>query len=173
MMRYIKKPKQTNGNYVIVYDHREVGEGKEPWLWLEHTHGAMEKVYLETGDYSFKGCEKVFTIDRKSGILELFRDLTGSYRSTFFRFLKRASKYPIKAIVVEEQLTHARVKSVLQKLRHKSNGRCQLNERTIYVHLAQIMLHYGIPILFVDKQTERHVIRQLFDTARDSVKELK
>jgi len=161
MTRYIKKKKQLPMNFNIVYDDRE----KRPWTFLEKDYGVMKKKRLKCGDYSIEGYEDCIAIEKKSGVGELFANLTGRYRETFKRFLKRLSKYPVKCIIVENGFSDSNINSVLYTLRKKSKNRLQLSDDTMYYWVSEIMCKYSIPILFVDKRTMKKVLPFVFESA--------
>ena len=173
MTRYIKKVEQQQiSGFTVLYDKREVGVGKKPWLFLAD-YWAMKKVHLKTGDYTIEGLEKYIAIEKKSGINELLRDLAGSYRETFIRCLERLSKYPVKCIIVESDLKSSNVDSLIHVLKKRSNGKAKLTAETIYYWTSEIMCKYGVPILFVDKGTMRKVLPFVFESAYRKAKEIK
>ena len=169
MTRYIRRVEQPQvSKLTIVHDDRE----KRPWTFIESVYGAMEKKRLKCGDYSIKGFEDIVAIEKKSGIGELFADLTGAYRETFKRFLKRLSKYPVKCIIVENGFSDSNINSVLYTLKKKSNGRSKLSHDTMYYWVSEIMCRYGIPILFMDKGTMKKVLPYVFESAYRRAKEI-
>lgn len=134
-------------------------------MFLKHYGYEMKRVHLKTGDYTIEGYEDKMVIEKKSGLAELLGNLTASYRPTFKRFLARLSEVPIKAIVVEDDLS--RVTSVIKELQSRSNGRSRLTETTVYYWVAQITLHYRIPIIFTgrDWRVQGHIIEHLIKEA--------
>jgi hypothetical protein len=168
MTRYIKKPPPPDTNFTIVFDDRE----KEHWKFLSNTW-AMKKKRLACGDYSIEGLENIIAIEKKSGIGELLSNLTGSSRPRFKRFLRRLSAYPIKCIIIEDELRSSSIDSILKTLHHKSNGRSKLTPETIFYWVSEIMHIYGIPILFVDAQTAHKILPFIFESAYKKALELK
>ena len=167
MTRYIRK-RNPPPRPPIVYDDRE----KQPWMFLEDTW-AMEKKRLKVGDYSFEGYEEAVAIEKKSGMGEMLKDLTGDYRKTFKRFLKRLSAYPVKCIVVENELRASSVESIIRGLHYRSNGRSQLTEETVFYWVGEIMMVYGVPVLFVERAMRKKVIPFLFESAYKAAMEVK
>ncbi len=155
-----KKPK-TKPMPVLLYDDRE----RRPWLFLKQCGYKMQRTHLSVGDYTFVGYEKQVAVEKKSGLAELLGDLSASYRPTFKRFLDKLAAIPIKAIIVEDDLSNvAKVISVLQK---KSNGKSRLTATTVYYWIAKITLEYRIPVIFTgrDISTQIHTIDHLLKGA--------
>lgn len=158
-MRYIKKSKPVPSKLpVILYDDRE----RRPWLFLQEYGYTMRKKRLKIADYSFTGFEAQVAIEKKSGLTELLSDLRASYRPTFKRFLTKLANVPVKAIVVEDDIS--RVVAVIKELQHKSNGKSRLTVETVYYWVAHITLHYRIPIIFTgrDWRVQGHTVKHLF-----------
>ncbi len=164
MTRYIKQPKNDT-TFVVVQDDRE----KRPWKLPYET----EVTRLKVGDYTIKGCEDLIAIEKKSGLGELLADLSTGYRPTFKRFLEKMAKHPVRCIIVEEQLTDVRVFAALKKIREQSDGKSRLTQRTIFYWVGEIMLTYGVPILFVDKMTLKTVLSEVFRAAYQQARSLK
>jgi ERCC4-type nuclease len=167
MTKYLKttrrKTKRRTKPPVILYDDRE----KRPWTFLQATNYGwkMERTHLKTGDYTFKGCEKKFCIEKKSGLAELFTNLSAKNRPTFRDFLRRLSEFQVKAIVVEDDLST--ISQCVKLLREKSNNKICMNEDTIYYWVSRITVDYRIPILFTgrDIRTQCRMIHNLFTEA--------
>lgn len=164
-MRYIKRPKKSTNGFTILVDDRE----KQPWKLSYPTKVKR----LEVGDYSFYDLEKLAAFEKKSGLVELLNDLTASYRPTFERFLKRLSQVPVKCIIVDEPLSEWRVHKALKIVKEKSRGKSQLIPRTLYFWTAEIVVKYGIPILFLDPVTREQMLKEIFRSAYEKAKELK
>jgi len=165
MTRYIKKPKTDN--FAIVCDDRE----KKPWTFPKDQKVVRKR--LKCGDYSIKGFEDLIAIEKKSGIQELFTDLTGKYRARFRRFLNRLSKYPIKCIIVEQTLDDCGVYNVLRRLQFKSRGKTQLSENTIPFWTSEISLSYEIPVIFASLLMVDRLIPIIFRAAYKKAQEHK
>jgi len=164
MTRYIKKPKPNQNSFTVLYDDRE----RHPWLLPAQY--AMEKKRLKVGDYSIKGYEDLIAIEKKSGIAELFNDLAASYRPTFKRFLRRLSKYPVRCIIVEDELS--RVDAVYHRMK-KVAPDMEMTPHTIFYWVEEIILVYCIPVLFVPKSLLIREMEQVFRTAYKRAQEIK
>lgn len=162
--RYLKR--DTTTGPIVLFDHREEGEGKKPFdlPW------PMRRATLRTGDYTFKGCEKLVAIERKSGIMEMLKDLTVNYRQTFERFLQRLSNYSTKIIIVQEPLSIQTVQTNVDALQDHSQGKSRLTANTIWYWTAKISLYYGIPIIYTDSKT---LIRRAFEAAWQQTQEIR
>lgn len=162
-MRYLKSKKVLK-QFTVIYDDRE----KKPWcLPFE-----MKKKRLATGDYTISGYENVVAIEKKSGLIELLNDLANEYRSTFERFLKRLSEYPVKVIVVEDTLGELSINRALTHIRLKSGGRARLTAKSIYYWTSEIAVKYNIPIIFVGKRARLDLLPEIFRAAYEAAVEL-
>ena len=119
----------------------------------------MKKKRLKVGDYSIEGYENVITIEKKSGFEELFNNLTAKERPRFERFLKKLSKYPIKCIIVEDELIN--LVSVWHIMKRKASKMC-LTPKTILYWVNKIIFEYQIPILFIPKGWKNAIITGIF-----------
>ena len=162
-MRYKKKPAKLK-DLTILVDDRE----KKGWTFLKQSY-TIERTRLKTADYTIKGYEDIIAIEKKSGLRELFGNLTSCNRQRFIRFLDRLSKYPIKAIVVDEALSFERMSYHLMLLRKKSN--CGLTPNTIYYWLDRISIYYGIPVIFAGPKSTVQVVEQVFKQAIERIQD--
>jgi hypothetical protein len=151
-------------DFTIVYENREVGNGKKPWMFLKR-RWPMEKAYLKTGDYTIKGFEDVVSIEKKRNISELLIDLNGVNRPAFKRFLKRLSKFPIRCIIVGESFRADKIYGEIKRLNHVSGGKSRLTAETAFYWIAEIGVAYGIPVLFVGSDTLEDVVCNVFEAA--------
>lgn len=157
-MRYLKKKKSKSANFTILCDDRE----RKPWSFLSE-RWKMETKRLRVGDYTIKGFENKIALEKKSGLAELFMNLSASKRPAFERFLKRLSKFPVKCIVVEQPLTNGAVYSTLNILRKKSNGKIKLIPDSIFYLTSKVAIEYNISLIFTDKTSVKSIVPQLFE----------
>jgi len=160
-MRYTKSRKI--GSPIIVCDKQE----KHPWPLGQWLNYPMVRKHLKVGDYSLKGLEDVFTVEKKADLCELLTDLSGKYRKTFERFLLKLSKYPIKCIIVEDELGN--LPEAIKELKYKSGGACQPMEKTIYYWLARIVIDFNIPIIFAGRSALPGLLAEIFKFAQRKV----
>lgn len=132
----------------------------------------IKRKRLKTGDYTIKGFEDVIAIEKKSGLIELLNDLANGYRPTFIRFLKRLSKYPVKCIVVEDTLSELSISRALMHIRKKSGGRARLTSKSIHYWVSEIVVKYGIPIVFVGKRAKLDLLPEIFRAAFEKANEI-
>lgn len=98
---------------VIVIDSRE----REP---LEFNQLRSVRDGLSTGDYSIRGLEKVFAIERKS-IPDLVTCCTNSNRERFERELHRLRGFEFKRLLIvgtDSQLSHTQSRLAPKVVRH-------------------------------------------------------
>jgi len=164
-MRYKKKPKPKPDNITIVYDDRE----NKPWLFLAK-RWLMKRKRLKVGDYTIAGYEDKIAIEKKSGVQELFADLTGKERARYERFLQKLSKYPVKAIVVEDPFIKNHIYSLAKRLQCQSPTR--LSASTIFYWTAKTIAKYGIPIIFIDRASREELVVTLIEQCREKVENL-
>lgn len=162
-MRYTKRKTPPNG-FTVMQDDRE----KHPWS----LPFPVEVKRLKVGDYTIKGFEDRIAIEKKSGLGELFKDLVKGYRPTFVHFLEKLSSYPVRCIIVEEPLSDWRVRAELKRIQTDSSNRCRMIPRTIYYWVGEIMMTYGVPILFVDPGTKDIILPEVFRAAQQKAREL-
>jgi len=160
-MRYIKPKTPSLRDIVILYDDRE----KQPWKFQIFP---MKRKRLKTGDYTIEGFEDLIAIEKKSGILELLTNLSGQDRIRFEKTLLRLSKFPFKALVVEDDFTSA--PQALKILQRKSGRIVKVNMTSLNCWLAKITMQYGIPVLFIgppDMRKDDMVLVWLFKIAHE------
>ena len=128
---------------------------------LAYPKFCFKKQRLKVGDYTIEGYEEKVAIERKSGLLELFCNLSGRDRPRFKRFLTKLSISPIKCIIVEDHL--ANVDAVAKRI-SRINKRFTLTADTIYHWIAVITVEHDIPMLFIGKQKaqQQAIIDKLF-----------
>jgi ERCC4-type nuclease len=133
---------------VVIIDTRE----QKPWFYGEGT----ERGTLKTGDYSIKGYEGSFAIERKS-LPDLFGTLTKGHLR-FKKELARGLEMDYFAIIVEG--------SWLDMIHKTFPGANHIKSRgdTVAKIITTIHLKYGIPIFFAQSKHEAGVIfNQLAD----------
>ena len=138
MRKYLTKKNKSNDSLpIILIDSRE----KKPWTFSMY---ATESQCLSVGDYTFKGYEDVFVIERKQNIQELLTDVAGKNRKWFKEFLARLSTVKHAIIVVEDSADN-----LSNALNHI--GKSEMTGQTFYWLMSTIVLKYGITVLFVGK----------------------
>ena len=138
--------------FTIIQDTRE----KKP-LTFEAT-GSVEDVEvtkLDTGDYSIKGMESTFMIERKASVDELFVNL-GVHWARFEREMERAKPFKYKYLVIEATLSQL----------YNGSKYSKMSGKFIMARLMYIAEKYGVVPFFVGKSpfTTMFII-QLMQTA--------
>jgi len=143
------KEKKT---FTIIQDTRE----KKPWSFKASGSIAGVKVSkLDTGDYSIKGMEKEFMVERKASVDELFMNL-GVQWKRFEREMERAKPYRYKYLVIE-----ANMRDVYRGSRYS-----KMSGRFIMARLVHIQYKYGVNVIFAGSGTHvQGFITQLMKAA--------
>ncbi len=105
---------------------------------LEFTHLRSESSTLQTGDYSVRGLEEVFAVERKS-----MADLVGSLtreRARFMREMHRLRGFQFARLLV--------VGTEMELMQMVSMGRANLAQ--VEHSLLAISIRYGVPAVRVD-----------------------
>ena len=121
----------TEEQPIIVTDTRE----QTPLMF---THLRSERGTLQTGDYSVRGLEEVFAVERKT-----LTDLVGSLtreRRRFMREMHRLRGYQVARLLV--------VGTEMELMQMVSMGRANLNQ--IEHSLLAVSVRYGVPAVRVD-----------------------
>lgn len=141
-MPYLLTHKKTKKKWPvsIIQDDRE----KLPWELDEHKFKVTVQ-RLAVGDYTFEGFERSVCIEKKSGLREFIINISYLHRERFRRFLKKMSKIKHRIIIIEDDLSN--IKSVLSKIKGT-----RLTEESVHHWLAEIMITYRTPVLFVGKK---------------------
>jgi DNA excision repair protein ERCC-4 len=114
----------------IVVDTREQAP-------LTFTRLAAERGTLQTGDYSFRGGEELFSIERKS-IVDLVGCCVGENRERFFRELHRLRGYAFKRLLIvgtREEIT-------------AGDYRSNVAPKAVLATLAALEVRFDVPVVF-------------------------
>lgn len=115
---------------VVIVDTREQ-------LPLPFARLAIERGSLQTGDYSFRGGEELFAVERKS-IADLVACCTGENRDRFFRELHRLRGYRFKRLLVVGTLEEIEA----------GQYRSSIAPRAVVATLAAIEARFDVPVVF-------------------------
>ncbi len=123
---------------IFIRDTREKpGKG---FFWPEsHTVSGTQKAALKYGDYSIKGHEKDFVIERKGRASEFLSNLIGKDRARFHRELKKLSTCKMACIVCEFDFSD---------LCKKIDSFPRFTRGNLMANIASINCNYGVPIFF-------------------------
>jgi ERCC4-type nuclease len=124
----------SDKTFTIIQDTRE----KKPWAF--QTAGSVDGVKvskLDTGDYSIQGMEKLFMVERKASVDEVFMNL-GVQWERFEREMERAKLYKYKYLVIESSMREI----------YKGSRYSKMSGRFIMARLLYLQYKYGISIIF-------------------------
>ena len=139
-------------DYTIIVDSRE----QKPW-WNN-----CEVAGLKTGDYSIKGHEEHFAIERKS-LPDLLQTLTSGHQR-FKKELARATQMRYFAILVEGSY------SDMAKKKWANSWRSRVQGHTILSIVNTLRVKYGIQIIFASSRVEAKSIARGLMTAYMKIK---
>ena len=138
---------------VIVVDTRE----QTP---LPFSRLASERGTLQSGDYSFRGGEELFAVERKS-IPDLVGCCVGDNRDRFFRELHRLRGYRFKRLLV------VGTREEIEAGAYRSD----LSPKAVLATLAAIEARFDVPAIFSSSPDDagREIERWAFWCARELV----
>jgi len=122
-------------NPIIITDSREKTR-------LTFTHYKTEVSTLTTGDYSIKGMESSFSIERKS-IPDLISSLTHD-RPRFTRELERLRGYSFKRLLIVGSLDQVKA----------GDYRSKATPESVLGSLNTFEVRYDIPVVFIESRSK-------------------
>ncbi len=147
-MVLLTKPKVIS----IIRDDRE----KKAWdeKFLGHGFEVSTK-RLQTGDYTVKGMENLVCIEKKEDWAEIAYDVScEKNRTNFIALLRRMQQFPIRFMVVHDDL------GSLANMR--TYGKLDMT-RPVYNWVLNIPLEYGIPLIPAGaRRKSQYVVTELF-----------
>jgi ERCC4-type nuclease len=141
-MGYLRKSKKVitlDRPITVLRDDRE----KNPWR-IQSPDFSMKRKRLDVGDYTIDGYEDYVAIEKKSGLKEFITNLGSKDRKRFVRTLENLAEYEIKCIVIEDTLDK-KLYNLFETMPTK------LSPTSVYFWINKIIIHYGIPVLFVGR----------------------
>lgn len=141
-MRYGKRVRKSMSYPIsILYDDRE----KKPWKFNEKKF-FMKRARLEVGDYTIRGLDHRFSIERKGSLKEVLVNSTGSNSSGFKEQMYRLSKLDCGILVIEDDFSNVgravrELQSTVKKVRWDKN--------TAMRWLSSVIGEFDVPVLFV------------------------
>lgn len=125
---------KLKNDFTIIIDSRE----QKPYKNFSHP---VEVGAIENGDYSIKGFESEFAVERKS--LEDFVGSVTSGRERFEREVENLSNMVFGAIIIETDFTKI----------WKTPLHSKINRKALVNTALKWSVKWGIPILFVSNRT--------------------
>lgn len=97
MMSIANMKKKMENKFTVIRDTRE--QLNKGWNFIKHERCLGTDIKkLDTGDYTIKGLEKDFIVERKGAISEF---VTNLFSDTFWRELDRLSKFEHPYLILE------------------------------------------------------------------------
>jgi ERCC4-type nuclease len=160
-MPYLRNKKKSKHKWpiTILVDDRE----KKGWKLNEDKYKTV-RIRLAVGDYTIKGYEDRVCVEKKSGLDEFIQNISGAHRERFKRFLTKMSKFEYKILIIEDDL--GRTRAALNSLKRTS-----LTEDSVYHWVTEIMVKYGITVLFSGRSASasKKVVNAVFDRILDNL----
>lgn len=125
-------------NFHIIVDSRE----QQPWSF-ENMVSSVAK--LDTGDYSLKGMEEIFCIERKGSVSEFANNIT---EKRFKDVVERMNKIPHAFLLLEFNLEDVMIYPVGSNVPKRVWDKLKITPKFILKHLIELQLLHNIKILF-------------------------
>jgi len=125
-------------NFHIIIDTRE----QQPWSF-EHMEKSVSK--LDTGDYSLKGLEDIFCIERKGSISEFANNIT---EKRFQDVVDRLSKVKYAFLLLEFDLEDVLIYPVGSTVPKKMWGKLRVTPKFLLKHLIELQILHNIKVIF-------------------------
>lgn len=125
-------------NFEIIIDTRE----QQPWEFQN-----MDKTVakLDTGDYSLKGLEDIFCIERKGSVSEFANNIT---EKRFKDVVARLSKIPHSFLLLEFNLEDVLIYPVGSSVPKRMWDKLRITPKFLLKHINELQLLHNIKILF-------------------------
>lgn len=125
-------------NFHIIVDSRE----QHPWSF-----DTMEKSVskLDTGDYSLKGMEEVFCIERKGSVSEFANNIT---EKRFKDVVDRLSKIPHAFLLFEFDLEDVLIYPVGSNVPKRMWDKLRIGPKFILKHINDLQILHNVKVLF-------------------------
>ena len=125
-------------NIEIIIDTRE----QQPWHFPKHNTVTAK---LDTGDYSIKGYENIFCIERKKSVSEIANNITEKrFLDVIDRLKKIKYSYFLFEFNLEDIMIYPEGSNIPKKLRSK----IRISPGYIIKLLTEIQVMHSIPIIF-------------------------
>jgi ERCC4-type nuclease len=130
-------------NFHIIVDTRE----QQPWAF-EHMEKSISK--LDTGDYSLRGLENVFCIERKNSVSEFANNIT---EKRFKDVIDRMSNIQHSFLLLEFDLEDVLIYPVGSNVPKRMWDKLRITPKFILKHLIELQLLNNIKVLFCGNPT--------------------
>lgn len=125
-------------NFQIIIDTRE----QQPWEFHK-----MEKTVskLDTGDYSLKGLEDIFCIERKGSVSEFANNIT---EKRFKDVVDRLSRVKYPFLLLEFNLEDVLIYPVGSSVPKRMWSKLRISPKFILKHINELQLLHNVKVLF-------------------------
>lgn len=125
-------------NFHIVIDTRE----QHPWVF-EHMEKSISK--LDTGDYSLRGLENIFCIERKGSVSEFANNIT---EKRFKDVTDRLAHIKYAFLLLEFDLEDILIYPVGSTVPKKMWDKLRITPKFILKHINELQILYNIKVIF-------------------------
>jgi len=125
-------------NFHIIIDTRE----QHPWSF-DHMEKSISK--LDTGDYSLKGLEHIFCIERKGSVSEFANNIT---EKRFKDVIERMNKIPNSFLLCEFDLEDVLIYPVGSNVPKRMWDKLKISPKFILKHMIELQIIYNIKLVF-------------------------
>jgi hypothetical protein len=125
-------------NFHIIIDTRE----QHPWSF-EHMTKTVSK--LDTGDYSLKGLENLFCIERKGSVSEVANNIT---EKRFKDVVDRMRRIPYAFLLLEFDLEDILIYPVGSNVPKKMWDKLKISPKFILKHIIELQILHNIKVVF-------------------------
>ena len=137
--------------FEVIVDTRE----KNPWELSSQRVIGKEYRALDTGDYTVKGIEDKFTIDRKASVSELANNIT---QKRFKNELERIREFPYAFIVLEASCSEVLDYPHSSDLSPAIKKKIRINGKYLMRCLCRMQIRYNFNIIFADNRQNAQII---------------
>lgn len=125
-------------NFHIIVDTRE----QHPWSF-DHMEKSISK--LDTGDYSLKGLEHLFCIERKGSVSEFANNIT---EKRFKDVIDRMTKIPHSFLLCEFDLEDVLIYPVGSNVPKRMWDKLKISPKFILKHLIELQILNNLKVVF-------------------------
>jgi len=154
-------------NFHIIIDTRE----QHPWTF-NHMDKTISK--LDTGDYSLKGLENVFCIERKGSVSEFANNIT---EKRFKDVINRMGQIPHSFLLLEFDLEDVLIYPVGSTVPKRMWEKLKISPKFILKHIIELQVIHNIKVVFCgDASNAEHmalsIMRKIYELYGQPKKDL-
>jgi ERCC4-type nuclease len=134
----------SDDSFMVIRDSRE----QEGWFFTKKDRCLGTEIQtLPTADYTIVGCEDFFVIERKGCITEFVKNIN---EPRFYNELSRLKKIKYSFIFLEFSIKDVDDWPRSSGLSEHIQAKIRTSRDLIYRRINEIMIKYGVQILFVE-----------------------